>query len=70
MNNNDFICIECLKNININDGNFNAKLCNPCIIEIIKNSVPAKNCVKCKKIFECDKDNIILCNDCYDKKNN
>ena len=37
MDNNDFICCECLKNININDGNIGPKLCYPCMTEIIKN---------------------------------
>ena len=38
MDNNDFICCECLKNININDGNIGPKLCYPCMTEIIKHS--------------------------------
>ena len=70
MDNNNFICCECLKNININDGNIEPKLCYPCMTEIIKNSVPIINCQKCKKEFGQENDNMILCNDCYDKKNN
>ena len=49
MDNNNFICCECLKNININDGNIEPKLCYPCMTEIIKNSIPVINCKKCKK---------------------
>ena len=38
--------------------------------EIIKNSVPVINCKKCKREFGQENDNIMLCNKCYDKKNN
>ena len=70
MENNNFICCECLKNININDGNIEPKLCYSCITEIINTSIPVINCQKCKKEFGQENDNMMLCNDCYDKKNN
>jgi hypothetical protein len=70
MDDKDFICCECLKNIDINDGNIESKLCYPCMTEIIKHSIPVINCQKCKKEFGQENDNIILCNECYDKKNN
>jgi hypothetical protein len=68
MDNKNFICCECLKNIDINDGNIEAKLCNPCLTYIINTSIPVKECSICKKDFGQENDKMILCNTCYDKK--
>jgi hypothetical protein len=64
----DFVCIECYETIKINDGNFDAKLCKPCLEYIVNTSVPVKKCDVCKKDFDQENDKITLCKPCYDKK--
>ena len=63
-----FVCVECYETIKINDGNFDAKLCKPCLEYIINTSVPVKKFDVCKKDFDQEHDKITLCKPCYDKK--